>query len=87
MHTVFHGDFMRWSSLEASNYGDKFMFCLRNGGIISVEWVQQVDWRMGCLMVRSEDTGRLLVPGFDGYLIGSATNPPIYHDEYQTDKY
>lgn len=87
MHTVFHGDFMRWSSLEASSYGDKFMFCLRNGGIIRVEWVQQVDWRMGCLMVRSEDTGRLLVRGFDGYLIGSVTNPPIYHDEHQTDKY
>lgn len=69
MHTVIYGVFMRWSNLKTSRYGDKLMFCLRKGGIIRVEWVQQVDWRMGCLMVRSEDTGRLLVPGFDGYII------------------
>jgi hypothetical protein len=86
MHTVFHGDFMRWSNLEASRYGDKLLFCLINGGVIRVDWVQQVDWRMGCLMVRSEDTGRLLVPGFDGYLLGPATKPSMSHDEHQTDK-
>ena len=78
---------MRWSTLEASRYGDKFLFCLKNGGIIRVEWVQQVDWRMGCLMVRSEDTGKLLVPGFDGYLLSPETKMPEPLNTHQPDKY
>ncbi|GEM_PF-5585971 len=61
---------MRWHDLKDSKCGDLYIFFIKDEGTIQVSWTQQIDWRMGCLMVRRVDNGKLLVPGFDGCLIG-----------------